>query len=440
MRIRDLKWRFSVVGLLAALALNACGPQDLELAQDVDSGEFDATTEPITWVDQSKVERQSIGNCWLYSTASWLESLNKAATGVELNTSQSFTTYWHWFDQIANDGYRNSISTGGTYDVAVEIYTRYGVMLEKDFIPEEATSEMSARQAAALDAINLSLKSGALSTREARRDRELVRAELDRAWKLNKETVLLLNRVFGRGVVRTLDRAYLTRKPPSVLLADGSRIRVHRTVDIPVLARDSRNGQFSQVTLADAIGERSGFYGSRTGPFAWREVNYPYSTTARREFQRRVQRALHDHQPVIMAWFVDFNAMGRDGTFTLERLKASGPGSQGGHMVVMHDYEVENVPGFGTLEAGVNETRPEALEAALDPAARIKFIRIKNSWGAYRPDRWDDAAIPGYHDLYVDYLNGPIARCAQKADGSTDTTNCKQTQTPFWDVVLPAGY
>ncbi len=436
MKTNGIKWRALMLSALCVGVLGACGPESAELADE--SGELLASTEPITSVEHSRVEQQSIGNCWLYATAGWLESLNKSATGEELNTSESYTTYWHWFDQIANGTQRTSISTGGSYNTAIEIYTRYGVMLQKDFIPEEATRDMSARQASALDAINASLSKGALSTREARRNRALVRAELDRAWGLRPEVIQLLNTVFGETVSRTLDRAYVTSKPSTVLGASGTEISVLRTLDIPVQVKNPKTAGFAQVTLSDVIGKKTSY--SRSGTWAWKQANYPYSARSRRDLQRRIQRALHDGQPVIMSWFVDFNALARDGSFTVEELeRRGGPGSQGGHMVLMHDYEAVNVPGFGTLSAGVDETRPEALEAALDPSAEIKFIRIKNSWGTYRPDRWADAPLPGYHDLHMTYLDGPVQQCATKADGSTDTSRCSSTQ-PFWDVVLPAGY
>ena len=104
-------------------------------------------------------------------------------------------------------------------------------------------------------------------------------------------------------------------------------------------------------------------------------------------------------------------------------------------MVIMYDYEVSNVPGYGTLPAGVEETRPEALQAALSPDAEVKFFRVKNSWGTSRPDRGENALLPGYHDLYVTYLNGPIKQC-----DSSNTSDCRWDIQPWWDVVLPAGY
>ncbi len=423
-------WKWGTLLLIAT----GCGYSELN-AGGVAPDEEGASTNPITWVDQSKVERQSIGNCWLYATASWAEALNKAATGRELNTSQSYTTYWHWFDQISRGS--SKISTGGTYATAVDIYRRYGLMLQADFIPEEASAEMSARQASALDRINAALATGgALGTYEARRNRTLVRAELDKAWGLSSDAVALLDAVFTKGVTRTLDRAFVSAPPPSWTRLNGQELRVLRPADLAARVHNRTTGRYDDVTLADAIG--SGW--SRTGPYAWVEVDYPSSAASRRTLQKRVQRALHDHQPVIISWFVDFNALARNGSFTLEQLAAmGGPGRQGGHMVVMHDYEVTNVPGYGTLAAGVNETRPEALQAALSDSATIKFWRIKNSWGAFRPDRWDNTPIPGYHDLYQTYMNGPVKQCSTNADGSTNTASCWSAQ-PWWDLVLPAGY
>ncbi len=108
-------------------------------------------------------------------------------------------------------------------------------------------------------------------------------------------------------------------------------------------------------------------------------------------------------------------------------------------MVVMEDYQVDVGAPFGTLKAGVLEKRPEALEAALKDTSTIQFIRVKNSWGAARPDRAFAPGMPGYHDLYLDYLNGPVKRCNER-NGETDTSNCPYDHTPLQNVVLPPGY
>ena len=134
-----------------------------------------------------------------------------------------------------------------------------------------------------------------------------------------------------------------------------------------------------------------------------------------------------------MTWFVDFNSMNR--TTGVFADVPETPGRQGGHMTVIEDYQVSNVPGFGTLKAGTVVTDPAALKAALDPAATIDFIRIKNSWGTQRPDPLGIGR--GYYDLYMEYLDGPIKHCEQKDGHSTD--DCYD-ETPLNEFVLPAGY
>ncbi|MFO0677220.1 MAG: hypothetical protein U0169_11855 [Polyangiaceae bacterium] len=416
-------FRAAALFTLSALAVTTagCSAAEGDLDSDLDVG---ASTDAITDVDHSAVKRQSIGNCWIYATASWAESLNKAATQKEANLSESYWTYWHWFEQIANGGFASEISTGGSYGVSVGLIQRYGLMNEVDFIPSEATAEMSGRQASALSAINTSLKSGALKDRAARRNRATVRRELDKAWGLDAKVVADLDSVFGTTVSRTLDRG--TGAMPT-----GSKVL--RAKDFPARVKETSTGAFKTVTLQDAVGTRTGVFGSPS-PYAWKTVRYPFDARGRRDFLKRVQRAAHDNQPVILSWFVDFNALDTNGRFMAP---PASPGRQGGHMTVLEDYQIDNVPGFGTLKAGQLETRPEALSAALDDSARIDFLRVKNSWGSSRADR--QFVIPGYHDLYMRYLNGPVAQCEERADGTTDTENCSD-ETPLWDATLPAGY
>lgn len=88
------------------------------------------------------------------------------------------------------------------------------------------------------------------------------------------------------------------------------------------------------------------------------------------EIVTRVQRALQDRQPVIISWYVDFAALDAQGRFFAPPAQ---PGRQGGHMTVLEDYQINEVPGFGTLKAGTLETRPEALAAALLPTAKSSF-------------------------------------------------------------------
>ena len=109
----------------------------------------------------------------------------------------------------------------------------------------------------------------------------------------------------------------------------------------------------------------------------------------------------------------------------------------------IEDYQAKLSDGT-VLQAGKTLDPSKAedkalLDRALDARTEIQFLRVKNSWGAARPDRAFAPGMPGYHDLYVDYLNGPVKRCAEK-NGETDTTNCPSDHTPLQNVVLPPGY
>jgi hypothetical protein len=409
----------SILLLLVTAGAQACtvtpSSPDLGVSQD-----------SIVDVDHTPVKRQSIGNCWLYATATWAESLHKSVAGEELNVSESYLSYWHWFEQIVSgdlDG--NAIQTGGWFRTGVNLMARYGVMNEADFIQEEAILELSVRQKSALEAVNLSLKSGVLADATARGNRELVRNELNRAYRLNPAVVAQMDGVFGVDVNRTLE---------TQAVASGT---IRNTRDIAVRTIDSATKTAALVTLADAIGTKTSpsSFSTRQGRFAWKSAQYSRSNKLlQRATLARMQRAVHDAQPVVVSWFVDFNALDQKGRFLAP---PASPGRGGGHMVVVEDYEIDNVPGFGTLSVGINETRTEALQAALDPAATIRFIRVKNSWGSFRPDR--QFVVPGYHDLYMAYLNGPVKRCAEKPDGNPDVNDCRD-ETPLNEFILPAGY
>ncbi|MBL8610753.1 MAG: hypothetical protein JNL38_25660 [Myxococcales bacterium] len=419
------KSRWLAIASMLALSTTAvgCAADSTGSSEEEEEG---ASTDDITQVNQAKVKRQSIGNCWIYAMHSWAEALNKGATGQEMNLSETYMTYWHWFDQIVNGSVSGELSTGGSYSTAAGLIDRYGMIPEATFIPSEAEAEMSSTQSSALSTINASLKSGELADPAVRRDRKKVRAALDKAFNLRPEMVEALNKTFGEGVTRTLDRSYKSRKPYGGIL---------RAKDIPARMKDPTTGQIGKGTLQDALG--AGSWWRREGKFAWQEADYPYDAAGRRAFEVRVQKALHDGFPVIISWKVDFNALTSKAEFSLDELKRRGPGRQGGHMTVLHDYQAE-VPGLGLLKAGEQAT-PDAMQKALSNDTKVVFFRTKNSWGGIRPDRWSEAAIPGYHELMNAYMQGPIKECAEK-NGTSDPTNCPRDVTPWWDAVLPAGY
>lgn len=389
-----------------------------------------SNTDDITDVNHTDVERQSIGNCWLYAEASWVESMHLTATGEKFDTSQSYWTYWHWFDQIVDEG-NAAIETGGFFTSAGDIIRKRGLMTEAKFVKEDATSEMSSRQKIALDKINLELSTGRLKTPASRADGALVRKVMDEAWAITSTMKGYLTKVFGKDGSKTLLDAGVVTTGTSIMNPKAFKVQYTERKTNPAVAT------VKSTTLDIAIDD-------------WRQATYPEfgSESSRRSFQIRVQKALHDRQPVVITWDVDFNAMeGSDpllrGSFNLTTLKKAGKaGHQGGHMTVLEDYQATTQQ-FGVLKAGVtlDPMKPEdkaKLDAALLTTSKIDFLRIKNSWGALRDDRSSAPGFPGYHDLYMDYMNGPITFCPDSEDKSAKA--CPGKAVPWNAVVLPPGY
>jgi len=457
--------------------------------QDAYDGSLGQAQDEIVDVAHSDVEKQSIGNCWLYSQATWVESLNltylqahpaggepenvcvhsvcdegeamssdcnSCATKIcqadpyccetawddlctgavqtlcgadacdaqpaptpsqaaePLDVSQSYWTYWHWFDQITDNFHGNEIQTGGWQWKSNAIVRDRGVMPELAFVPEDSNQESSQRQSEALRKINEALKSGELSTQAARRDGETVRKVFDEAWGLSEEVRAHLDSAFGIDGETTLRTGGTVEGTPII---DPSTIPVRYTV------RSGDGSEIKDTNLVEAIED-------------WSVARYPGygSANQRRAFQQRVQRALHDQNPVVITWDVDFNAMA-EGAFNMDNLAASGgPGRQGGHMTVLADYEGITST-FGVLEAGetLDEQDPEyqdKVDALMGDSAEIKFLRTKNSWGT------GDGQPPGYHQLYMDYLDGPIKFCP----GEDNPDNCTGESNPWRDAMLPPGY
>jgi hypothetical protein len=385
------------------------------------------SSDDVVTLPHTDVKNQAIGNCWLYATGSWLEALHRSATEEAADYSESYWSYWHWYLQIlwsADESPDNSyadlkeVETGGSFLLAAHILKNFGAMSEGDFIPEDASATTSRRQSSALAAINKSLREGALKDRAARADLDLLRREMDAAWQLSPEVIARLDTAFGRDLDRTPD------------MSDEAEHKVIPASRLRVTAVDATTHEKQAVTLDDIL--PSAVEGVPDGRLAWKEVAYPESPEERRAFLIRAQKALHDGVPPLLTFTVDFAAM-RGSVFA--DVPAS-PGRQGGHMVAMSDYEIENVPGFGTLKAGVDETRPEALRAALSPEASIVFLRVKNSWGPTGAGA--EFTVSGHYDLYMKYLDGPMKNCLQP-DGSTNRDACRD-EVPFGSLALPAGY
>lgn len=411
------------LSLLSVASLAACDGSVLPNGENSPETTISSTQQAITDVAHSPVERQSIGNCWLYAQATWVESMTLSADPTsELDVSQSYWTYWHWFDQVTGFRVPDEIQTGGFQFVAHSIVRDRGLMAEADFVPSDTLNEMSSRQKSALTTINAALEAGDFEGADSKRVREI----FDDAWDLSPELRAQLDQAFSEDGEGTLRQG-----------ADLTGTKIVDPAELEVRYTERVNGQTEvrDTNLVEAI-------------TSWEEVRYPFSESRKREFLQRVQRALHDSQPVVITWDVDFNALENDagelqGSFNLQTLEVAGaPGRQGGHMTVLEDYAAETDQ-FGLLEAGVtldpeDPQDAEKLEAALLDSTRIKFLRIKNSWGADRPDREFAPGFPGYHDLYLDYLDGPIPFCPGQEDPTND--NCNGESTPLRTVMLPPGY
>lgn len=83
-------------GLLAVLGTLALGFASGCASDATDSSD-------ITKIGESRVKEQSVGNCWVYATLGWVESLQVGTTRQELNLSESYITYMHWFERIDPD-------------------------------------------------------------------------------------------------------------------------------------------------------------------------------------------------------------------------------------------------------------------------------------------------------------------------------------------------
>lgn len=374
-------YRPVILGLTLS-TFSACGPQTTHKSDIL-----------VTSVDHTEAKRQSIGNCWLYAHATWLESLLLSHSGERVNVSESYWTYWHWYNQIVG-GYSSEIVTGGTWSVSSSIIREHGWMTEKDFIPDEADAEMSARQNKALQDINALLKPGGrLETPESRTE-EAVMAELDRA--------------FG---VKMKDLTSNVKNAKETIIGKV----------------DSQN-----ISLYDAL--------SAASPFSWQVIDFqrvfgkdttisPIYETERKKTLKRVMKALNDHKPVVMSLMIDFNALDTSNqTFTLAKLKQSGrTGRQGGHMVVLQDYAVKDVPGIGVIAEGdqPDEVKAKAIEGSLT------MLKAKNSWGKNRPDR---GLTDGYTRFDIEYLTSQLE---WKSD---ETGSSSEFYTTLSDFVLPPGY
>jgi hypothetical protein len=390
---------FLASAALAAAALVSCGVKPSESFSDVNTVNLPHTS--VKW--------QSIGNCWAYSFTSWLESmvLTSSDGAQSLNISESFITYVHYRSQLLSRSTRlTSVQTGGWFETAAALTLKHGYMLEGEFIPEESEQTFSARQQVATAYLDESLKNGLLKTD---RSPATVKAELNAAFGIDIDALA-----------------------PNLKSASDLTVRLPGSAGITTLARlidpASRDGWRAARWVKDSPTPVGG-------------TTFPYwagkQSAAQSALLKRVKKALNAGYPVVIDWFVDFNALNGKGEFSGKQLELKGPGRQGLHSTVIEDYVVEGVnPATGEkFVVGEGEATPEEKKLA-EEFGEITYFVVKNSWGG--SERLDRVSYVrdgegGYHKLDADYIFSWIKQVDE--DGNDDGIDTGLTR-----FVLPAGY
>lgn len=368
-----------------------------------------ATSKPsVTEVPGTRSKRQSIGNCWIYAQASWLEALYLAHHGKTLDVSETYWTYLDWYTKLTEYSYEDlgtvkdengtkkfEFSTGGSWGLAVSIIEKYGYVTEEEFNFDERLAEKSKLQAEAL----VKLEEALLEGGELYEDRS------------SDKVVAFLDKIFKVDMRTLVTKGQANR---STVIANGPKLASSTTVLKAVQT------EWKWTPFATARGVKTP------------EEITPTTKEARRALFKRVMRALNDGQPVLMSFHVFFNALKSDpvlrrGVFSYEELQRnlpSTPEDQGGHMVLLTDYTVTNAPGYGDL--GLGNLSDEEKAAALE--GDLATLVSKNSWGFARAPR---GLFDGQSDFTVDYLTLPTEQLLGE-----DTVFASATR----DFILPKGY
>lgn len=371
--------------------------------------EAGARGDAVADVGATDVKRQSVGNCWLYGANAWLEALHFKATGETLDLSEGYLTYWYWFGQLAEASAAGTpiakLKERAYWEVGSDLVGRYGLMREAEFLPDGNFGWLGLTPTrGAMKDVNEALGKPTSRLRLAMqaKDRAAIRAAYDDLWKLPGAIRADLDATFGADRTKT----FLTPGfvPPATT-------RVIAPSSLAVRTWDAASNKTVLKTAADVVAGGTAAWTSQVVTIDMAKERAP-----RREHERRLQRALHAGLAVPIVWMVDMNARDDSGAFRMSTLRENGPGpasKQGAHLSLVIDYEVAGVPGFGTLPAGVVETRPAALEAALSEQAEIRFFRIKNSWGTFPGNplelvyRYRDDLPFGTNDLEPGYVFRP---------------------------------
>lgn len=135
----------------------------------------------VSETKQTPVKAQSIGNCWIFASAAWVESLHLTTTGKAINISESYWTYWHWYEQLLSRPHSVAMETGGTFAGTKMLVTKYGYMLEEDFAKVAHPADPK-RDETALNYIHEQLAEGGALSDPASRTEENIKKHLDEAF------------------------------------------------------------------------------------------------------------------------------------------------------------------------------------------------------------------------------------------------------------------
>lgn len=362
--------------------------------------EAGATRSGVVNIPNTSAKKQAIGNCWLFATNGLVESLRKQETGEEWDLSEAYLTYWDWYERLMGAecastvlGADGKIETGADgLPAGRKLVAKYGLMSEADFVADPDGT----REQRALDVLSRRLSGGdpKLIAAVAKHDGEAIRVALDEAWLLSGKTRITLEHAFGKDGTASLKACKAAGDTwcDSILDGDSAKVRL--------LGRS--------VTVNAALASYQ--------PHPYPEDLDPAKV---REWERVMQRALHGGAPAYIAWWVDGAAM-NGGVFD-DKDTAEGEyrdesqsfldGKAGGHASLVVDYGASNVPGFGQLAVGEEETRSAALTAALDDAATVDVLRLKNSWGTDPGKTVSQFGAAGYVDLTRAYYRTPNTLC-----------------------------
>jgi hypothetical protein len=357
---------------------------------------------------QSSIKQQSIGNCWLYATVGWIESLALKASNGEnsLNLSESYLTYWFFYESLMEDIPTGKIGTGGFFQWGVDLVARHGVMNEGDFIPTEADMPLSAIQRSAEQTINASLASGPLASLRTK-----ILSDEEKSAIIMDE----LNKAFGVNMASLKPNVIVPSKIKVGVTAEGTPL---------TLSQVTKRSQYQWQTVSFPSNQWS-----LSGP-------NPVTTLGRSPQQetilRRVKAAMNDGHPVLISWYVDFNAL-KAGEFSITNLLAAGkPGRSGGHITVLEDYVASGVnPETGAaFTTGEGEVSPEDKALALK-YGNIDYFMVKNSWGEKPDSSYMRDGTYGYHKIMASYAFGWIPGGPESGGNSNFGIDA---------FILPPGY